>query len=55
MPVEPETGERQFDYVNPLRRGLQKEMEAAATGHLKRIGAWSGPSSAVPMREDLSG
>lgn len=52
MPVEPETGERQFDYVNPLRRGLQKEMEAAATGHLKRIGAWLRP---VFRRPDAGG
>jgi glycosyltransferase involved in cell wall biosynthesis len=33
-----------FDYVDPRNRALQKEMEAVATAHLKRIGARLKPS-----------
>ena len=33
------TGEKQFDYVNPRNREVQIEMEAACTAHLKAIGA----------------
>jgi hypothetical protein len=33
-----------FDYVDPRNRDAQKEMEAAATRYLKRIGAWLKPS-----------
>ena len=36
-------GGRHFTYVDPRNRPLQEEMEAAATAHLKRIGAWLAP------------
>lgn len=34
------SGQRQFDYVNPRNRDVQIEMEQACTEHLKRIGGW---------------
>lgn len=34
-----DSGERQFDYVNPRNREVQVEMERAATAHLASIGA----------------
>lgn len=34
------SGEKQFDYVAPSNREVQKEMEKACTAHLKRVGAW---------------
>lgn len=37
------SGEKQFDYVDPARRDYQLEMEAIATAHLERIGAWLPP------------
>jgi hypothetical protein len=37
------SGEKQFDYVNPKNRDVQIEMEAAATEHLRRIGAYLAP------------
>lgn len=33
-----QSGQKQFDYVNPRNRDVQIEMEAACTEHLKRIG-----------------
>ena len=33
------SGEKQFDYVDPKNRTVQKEMEKAASIHLKKIGA----------------
>jgi len=33
------SSEKQFDYVNPLNRTIQIEMELVATNHLKSIGA----------------
>jgi hypothetical protein len=36
-------GEKQFDYVDPRNREVQKEMEKTATDHLKKIGAWLPP------------
>jgi Glycosyl transferase family 2 len=39
MSDERATGEKQFDYVDPLNRDYQVEMERIATAHLKRIGA----------------
>lgn len=47
------SGERQFDYVDPKNRDVQKEMETICTEHLKRIGAFLCPvpadsSDAVP-------
>ncbi len=37
------SGEKQFDYVNPLAREAQIEYERACTAHLKSIGAWLSP------------
>ena len=37
------TGDKQFDYVDPRRRDFQAEMEAIATGHLQRLGAYLRP------------
>jgi hypothetical protein len=37
------SGEKQFDYVDPRNRAVQIEMEAVATDHLKRIGAYLRP------------
>ena len=33
------SGEKQFDYVNPANRDVQKEMEQACTAHLREVGA----------------
>ena len=44
------SGERQFDYVDPLRSDYQREMEDVATAHLKRIGAWLAPEFEMPER-----
>jgi hypothetical protein len=38
-----ENGEKQFDYVDPRNRKVQKEMEKVATKYLKRIGAYLEP------------
>jgi hypothetical protein len=40
------SGNRVFDYVDPRQREVQREMEAVATAHLKRIGAWLPPPDA---------
>ena len=37
------SGEKIFDYVDPGKRNYQIEMEAIATDHLKRLGAWLEP------------
>ncbi|MCP9611477.1 glycosyltransferase family 2 protein [Coprobacter sp. LH1063] len=37
------SGEKQFDYVDPKNRDVQKEMEDACTIHLKNIGAYLPP------------
>lgn len=37
------SGDKLFDYVNPRNREVQIEMEAAATEHLKQIGAYLAP------------
>lgn len=37
--AEAQTGERQFDYVNPRNREVQVEMERVVTAHLAAIGA----------------
>ena len=37
------SGEKQFDYVDPRNRGVQIEMEAACTEHLKNIGGYLAP------------
>ncbi len=38
--------EKHFAYVDPRHQAVQREMEAAATTHLKRIGAWLKPEFA---------
>jgi hypothetical protein len=38
-----ESGAKQFDYVNPMNREVQIEMEKAATHHLKKINAYLKP------------
>ena len=44
--------ERQFSYVDPLQGNAQKEMEHAATAHLRKIGALlDGPASIVDLDE----
>jgi hypothetical protein len=53
-------GGAHFAYVDPRNRPFQEEMEAAATAHLKRIGAWLAPefrdvpSSAEPFPVEAS-
>ncbi|MEN9444898.1 MAG: hypothetical protein RIS47_1789, partial [Bacteroidota bacterium] len=37
------SGQKLFDYVDPKNRAVQLEMEAAATAHLKTLGAWLSP------------
>lgn len=37
------TGEKNFDYVNPAQRAVQKEMEEICTAHLKQIGGYLSP------------
>ena len=37
------SGEKQFDYVDPKNRQVQREMERACTLHLKAIGGWLKP------------
>jgi glycosyltransferase involved in cell wall biosynthesis len=37
------SGEKQFDYVDPRNREVQKEMEHACTEHLKKIHGWLKP------------
>lgn len=39
-----DSGEKQFDYVDPKNRAVQIEMEDACTSHLKAVGAWLEPS-----------
>lgn len=39
------SGEKQFDYVNPRNREVQKERELVCTKHLKKIGAYIDPDS----------
>lgn len=36
--------EKHFAYVDPRHQSVQREMEATATAHLKRIGAWLTPA-----------
>jgi len=38
-----QSGEKQFDYVDPRHQAVQKEMEQVATQHLKNIGAYLEP------------
>ena len=39
-----QSGEKQFDYVDPRHQAVQKEMEQVATQHLKNIGAYLPPN-----------
>lgn len=43
-PAPRPSGEKQFDYVDPRNKGVQKELEIAATNHLKNIGAYLKPA-----------
>jgi glycosyltransferase involved in cell wall biosynthesis len=38
-----QTGEKQFDYVDPRNRAVQVEMERACPHHLRSIGGWLAP------------
>jgi len=38
------SNKERFSYVDPRNRDYQREMEEAATAHLKRIGAWLPPA-----------
>lgn len=44
-----ESGEKQFDYVDPRNREVQLEKEKIFTEHLKRIGAYIEPESIVEV------
>lgn len=50
-----QSGEKQFDYVNPSAREVQLEMERACTNHLKHIGAWLAPDEfdEIPHRTQI--
>ena len=54
------SGEKLFDYVDPRNRGVQVEMEAACTAHLKRIGGYLEPKfkevdlNSVPFEVEAS-
>ena len=43
------SGEKQFDYVNPRNRDVQRERELVCTKHLKLIGAFIEPESIVDV------
>ena len=46
------SGEKQFDYVNPRNREVQKERELVCTKHLKLIGSYIEPESIVEVSVD---
>ncbi len=47
-------GEAHFSYVDPRNSDYQREMEEAATDHLKRIGAWLAPEFRnIPVADHL--
>ena len=46
------SGEKQFDYVDPRNREVQKERELVCTEHLKEIGAYIDPDSIVEVSVD---
>ncbi len=46
--------QKQFDYVDPKNRAVQIEMEAAATEHLKQIGAWLRPRFKTPDLDEVA-
>lgn len=43
------SGERQFDYVDPLNRDVQIEMEQVCTEHLKQIDAYVSPDDVTDI------
>ena len=43
------SGEKQFDYVNPRNRDVQREREQVCTKHLKLIGAFIEPESIMDV------
>ncbi len=51
-PKERPSGQKIFDYVDPLNRAYQLEMEQVATAHLKRIGAWLDTPNEPLVEED---
>ena len=46
------SGEKQFDYVLPNNREVQKERELVFTEHLKKIGVYIDPESIVEVNVD---
>ena len=46
------SGEKQFDYVDPRNREVQKERELVCTRHLKIIGSYIDPESIVDVSVD---
>lgn len=46
------SGEKQFDYVLPNNREVQKEREVVFTEHLKKIGVYIDPESIVEVNVD---
>jgi glycosyltransferase involved in cell wall biosynthesis len=46
--------QKQFDYVDPKNRAVQIEMEAAATDHLRQIGAWLKPRFKTPNLDGVA-
>ena len=46
------SGEKQFDYVDPRNREVQKERELVCTKHLKMIGAYIDPDSIADVSVD---
>lgn len=48
------SGEKQFDYVNPFNRDVQIENERACTEHLKQIEAWLAPNEIDDIPNDAA-
>ena len=46
------SGERQFDYVDPRNRDVQREMERVCTAHLRAIGAYLYPDDMADIDLD---
>ena len=49
-----QSGEKQFDYVNPSNREVQIEMEKVCTEHLKDVHAWLAPNEFDELPNDLN-
>lgn len=45
-----DSGDKQFDYVNPRNTNVQKEREAIFTAYLKAIGALVNPAENLPVK-----